>query len=1142
MGRFPSAISVALSSSVLSSRVLRSRVLAFRGLALPVLALSLLAGCPQPPVNTDDAGSVNPPLLVYDSGPPAPETDGGAEEDGGVILQDAGPSLVGLDSVSPPAGPLGGGERVRIEGFGFAPPPPDGDQHVFFGEHEATNCLLLPGGRSMTCQVPAGDEPGPISVRVENALGVVTEENLYTYFSPVTLLALSPAIGTDEGGTVVTLTGEGFNDEMLVLFGERQAAALTVNAEGTEATVRTPPGLPGRVHVAALDEFGGSTLELGFRYVAGLALTAVNPAAGEPGDIIDLHGAGFNDATTARIDADDAPVRNLVNQGRLRVEVPQVATGLKDVTVALGGDEVTLAGAFYVLDPPTGALTITAVVPPEGDVAGGDVVTIVGDGLERTSDVTIGGTAATDFEVVSNREVRVTLPAGSLGPAQFIIVTNDPGSVTWDGFSYVSKLGLGAASPDSGPVDGGTAVTLTGRGFVADMSVRVGGVEVSDLVLVSDTELTFVTPAGSSGHVDIVVVSGAQTARIEDGFRYEADLRVLGVHPVRGSMSGNTWATISGQGFSRDGDLMVLFGNMEATEAVVVNDAIITVRTPIHAPGIVDVTVTIGSSSSAAERAFTYFDPTFLVGGTRGGAIDGAVYVTALNALTGMPIEGLVGFLGTEGEGEYTGVTNILGQVTLSGPGVVGPQTVSIAGDGWEYASLIDINASEITLYLQPLTGGPPAGGGQPPPPPPPATIRGRVFGFAKEFFDPAALGPDEIALAIVVTTARDEFSGTPNAGGQNVVFQEGGEYFIANSRPGRVALVALAGIFNIATGEFRLRQMGVRRPVFPQLGVDLIDEDITLSIPLDQEVDLSLPDAPVGLADGPTVTRVIPFLRFGGEGSLAYTDAVDTSRNHQLDTMPDVPGEMLTFIAGAFTTDNQFGLIKDEGTIDLISGERFAFGDGTTWGEVDPFTGVPVVDGAILVVDRPDGGRWATTVTASQSNTELLLNKAPPFTGASLTYHIGNPSLPSSEVVQDGVGDLIGGVTIQPVLGLPEPLSPLKNGVLENRTLRWKPAPGQLPSVHQAYVYDPFAFSTLWTFYIDGARSKVPIPRIPYNVAALPVETPPKDMSVGGYAWQHISMYTPGFDYENFSYLELGTRARRSWTTDFLYFVYPGD
>jgi hypothetical protein len=1115
-------------------------------LSAPLGLLFLLAGCPEPPVATDDAGNVDTdPILIYDSGPGQPAADGGvAIGDGGnTPAADAGPPQVGVDSVSPPAGPLNGGNRVRIEGFGFAPPPPDGDQRVFFGDHEATNCLLLPGGRSMTCQVPPGDDPGPISVRVENALGIAEEENLYTYFSPVTLHAVDPPSGSVEGGTAVTLTGEGFNDEMVVLFGGRQVADVVVADDGLSATARTPPGIVGRVDVEALDTFGRSELELAFEYVSELALDAVEPAAAYVGDVVDLRGAGFGDGIAVAFDTTSADVDTLVDDSRARVVVPALSPGSYDVTVSAGGVSRTLVDAFVALAAPVGGtLALDAVVPAVGDAAGGSTHLIAGEGFTNVDGVTLGGTAVTSFEVLDDRRLRVVAPAGAVGPAQIEVSTTDLGSATLDGFSYAVLLAVESIDPASGPSEGGTEVTINGRGFADGVTVALGGAPLDAVVVAGDgLSLTGTTSPGTPGEVDVVVTLGDERARLADAFVYETDLSVLGVLPVRGSMSGGTWVTISGEGFDRAGDLTVLFGELPASDVTVVSDSKITGYSPFNLPGVVDVTVTIGSDSAIAERAFTYFDPTFLVGGTRGGPIDGAVYLTALDAFTGMPIEGLVAFLGTEGEGEHMQVTNIVGQATLSGPGVVGPQTVSVAGDGYEYASLIDVNASEVTLYLQPLSLAPPTPG-PPPPPPPPATIRGRVFGFAKEFFDPAALGPDEIALAVVVTTARDEFSGTPNPGGQNIVFQEGGEYFIANSRPGRVALVALAGIFNLATGEFRMRQMGVRRNVFPELGVDLIDQDITLTIPLDQEVDLSLPDAPVGIVDGPTITRVIPFLRFGGEGSLAYTDAVDTTRNHLLDTMPDVPGEMLTFIAGAYTTDGDFGLIKDDGTAGLVEGERMAFGDGTTWAEPDPFTGLPLVDGNIFVVTCPDGTKWATNVVAAQSQTEMLLEDDAPCTGEDLEYHVGSPTLPSSEVVQDGVGDLIGGVTIQPVLGLPEPLSPLRDGVLENRTLRWKAAPGQAPTNHLAYVYDPFAFSVLWTFYIDGSRTKVPIPRIPFNVGELDVENVPKDMALGGYAWQHLSMYTPGFDYQNFSYIELGTRARRAWTTDFLFFIYPGD
>jgi hypothetical protein len=288
-----------------------------------------------------------------------------------------------------------------------------------------------------------------------------------------------------------------------------------------------------------------------------------------------------------------------------------------------------------------------------------------------------------------------------------------------------------------------------------------------------------------------------------------------------------------------------------------------------------------------------------------------------------------------------------------------------------------------------------------------------------------------------------------------------------------------------------------------------------------------------------------VPFLRFGGEGSLAYTDAVNATRNHDLETMPDLPGEMLTFIAGAYTTDGS-GLITDSGTINLVAGDAFADGVGTSWGMTD-FFGRPLVAGQILVVERPGEVPWATTVTNAISDTRILLSRRPPFSGTGLRYHIGRPTYPSSEVVQDGNGDLVGGVTIQPVLGMPEPLSPEENGVMTNRTLRWKPAPGQQPSAHMHYIiqYDDWFgggdLNVLWTFYIDGSRTKVPLSIIPDSLETLGLEAMPNDLLPGGVAWQHMSIYSPGFDYENFSYVDIGSQGRRAWTTDVHFFVNPG-
>ena len=101
-------------------------------------------------------------------------------------------------------------------------------------------------------------------------------------------------------------------------------------------------------------------------------------------------------------------------------------------------------------------------------------------------------------------------------------------------------------------------------------------------------------------------------------------------------------------------------------------------RIPEHEPGTVDVVLIAAQGDEVSLLGGTYFDPTFLVGGTRGGAIEGAVYVTALDAMFGQPIAGLTAWLGTTGGNEYV-ATNPMASNTFR-PDVHGPQTITVGG------------------------------------------------------------------------------------------------------------------------------------------------------------------------------------------------------------------------------------------------------------------------------------------------------------------------------------------------------------------------------------------------------------------------------------------------------------------------------
>jgi hypothetical protein len=1191
---------------------------------------ALLSACPPPddPPPPPDAGNIN----LADAGPFVPPPDAGHDDAGTPIVVDAGPinSTVTVQSVTPPAGPLTGLNRVRIEGSGFTgacslePVPGAGDCEVFFGDVKADTILPLQLPSLISVRVPPCAAPGPVDVKVVTALGIGILEGGYTCFSPVTVTNMDPVVGSTEGGETITLEGEGFTESMIVTLGDRQVVSLVVEDENT-ATFVTPPGTPGRATLLAIDAFGRSELPLAFTYQSPLRLDSVAPVviAASGGDVVELLGSGFydNDETGETVDAEiganTAARNNLISEARLRVNGPPLAAGVHDVVVVRGATNALLEDAIVVRAAPTGAFALTAAAPSRLDVDGGTFVTLVGEGLSTTSTpagVTVNGVAADDVTVVDDFTVTFTAPASATGVgAATIVLTRVDASTASTVASYIQPVDVDDVDPAFGPAAGGTAVTVTGRGFdlggaVAPV-VTFGGIAATDVVVNSATELTAVTPAGASGPVDVVVTVnggvGSERAALVDGYRFDAPVTVIGVRPSRGDIGGNTFVTVTGTGFSK-GPVTVNFGAIApistAREVVVVNDSTLTLRTPPGQPGIVDITVSVGAGlgaeTSVATGVFTYFFAGGAVaGGTRGGPIDGAVYVTALDATIGLPIPGLVAWVGTDGTPTAAGITGLTGTAVVSGPDVRGPQTVTIGGNCFSTVSFVDVDAAELTAFLFPLCGAPPQPG-EGPPPPPPATIRGKVTGFAKEFFDPAALDQSgccegcvaptkcEIAFAEVVTTARDEFSGTPDPGGANVVIVEGGEYFIASSRPGRLAVIALAGIVDVNNQTFRLRQLGVRREVEPAFGVDLIDQDVELTIDLDAEIDLSLPDAPIRFDETnvgfvPTITRVIPFLQFGGEGALVYTQAVAGRRNHALEEMPDVPGEMLTFIAGAYTTDGR-NLFTEVGTATLVEGNTRVVGQGTAfdWGATDPFTGQILVLGQVFVTNRPDGSRFASVIqgvidadptTAFLDNPILQLQEAPDFSSSNATYHIGSPGAPSSEVIQNGIGDLRSGVSIQPVLGLPELISPLENGVLVDRTLRWKAAPGQQPTIHDMFVYDPFNLASIWEFYVDGSRTKVVIPRVPgleellttlpldQQLCLTTVDPPeqlenycrfygedtnnedfiePGDMVQGGLFWQHEAIFVPGLDSNNWSLIQIGTRGRRAWTTDVHGFV----
>jgi uncharacterized protein YmfQ (DUF2313 family) len=141
----------------------------------------------------------------------------------------------------------------------------------------------------------------------------------------------------------------------------------------------------------------------------------------------------------------------------------------------------------------------------------------VNGSLEATFSASVTAPGGTDkFVLVSRpdgftstdaRMQEVALYNRGLSGAEAVELYNGGAGLSYDDIAPSVPPTVDSVSPSSGVETGGTAITITGTGFVDGATVTVGGVAATGVDFVSDTELTAITPAGALGSADVEVVN-----------------------------------------------------------------------------------------------------------------------------------------------------------------------------------------------------------------------------------------------------------------------------------------------------------------------------------------------------------------------------------------------------------------------------------------------------------------------------------------------------------------------------------------------------------------------------------------------------------------------------------------------------------
>jgi len=328
-------------------------------------------------------------------------------------------------------------------------------------------------------------------------------------------------------------------------------------------------------------------------------LPAGGPLAG--GQTVTISGGDFVATPTVTFGGDAATSVTWVSATEITCVTPLHIAGAVDVVVTnpdLSFD--TLVSGYLYAEAPT----VTSAAPDNGALAGGQTVVLTGTGFLTGATATFGGTSATGVVVDSASQITCVTPLGLAGAVDVVVTNTDTQTGTAvAGFTYNPLPTVTVVAPDNGTMAGGTAATVTGTGFLTGATVTFGGTSATGVTVVGPTSITCVTPAHTSGAVDVVVTNtDTQAGTRVSGFLFNPV--VTSLSPNDSMPAGGVSTTITGTGFVATPT--VTFGATPATSVVRVSSTSLTCVIPAGT-GVVSVTVTNPDTGvGVLTSGFTY--------------------------------------------------------------------------------------------------------------------------------------------------------------------------------------------------------------------------------------------------------------------------------------------------------------------------------------------------------------------------------------------------------------------------------------------------------------------------------------------------------------------------------------------------------
>lgn len=498
-----------------------------------------------------------------------------------------------------------------------------------------------PTSTNITVVVPNNYTWGPVDIYLSKPNSdEIYLTAAYTYLAPV-INTVSPDQGSVMGGTPITISGSHFAGINGISFGYDYVDSFIIVNSSIITTV-TPASSYGAYSGTVYFETDVGTVEKtnAFTYTSA-AVSEVLPTSGSiaGGTHVTITGTGLNAVQAVYIGGVEAVIDSASRSDtNIAVVTPVLDPGVWPVELELvvTGELLNTGRTFTVSNP-----VVDTLLPAAGSIAGGTSVTLTGTGLAAVLGVYIGGYEATivsqsDTAIVVTSPTSASNPGAGTWPVTLDLVTSvviDTGKT----FTFTNPV-VNTVLPDSGPVAGGTQVTLTGTGLNAVVEVYIGGY-TADIATKTDTTIVVTTPILSAGPQTIELALDLTTINTGKIFTY-LTAQINSIAPTDLSSLGGETIVITGANFTGVQDIYI--GGNSPGSFTVNSDTQIMLTTPGYITGTANVELQMADNTTVmGAQTLTFTAPQITgfspssgaaIGGTAV-TVSGSYFTPAVNAL-----------------------------------------------------------------------------------------------------------------------------------------------------------------------------------------------------------------------------------------------------------------------------------------------------------------------------------------------------------------------------------------------------------------------------------------------------------------------------------------------------------------------------